>query len=144
MLFTENDNVDHPPSLFDAATKKSNVLMVHAYSHFYQLPTTGLRFFTVYGPWGKPDMVPFKFSRLIFEQKKIDIYNYGKHTIDFTYIDNIIEGIIKVNDKPSRSNENWNDNKQDTATSKSPWRIYNIGNNKPVKILDYLKSRENL
>jgi len=143
MPFKENSNVDHPKSLY-AATKKSNELMAHAYSYLYQLPTTGLRFFTVYGPWGRPDMAPFKFTKSIFEKKKINIYNNGKHTRDFTYIDDIIEVIIKVIDKPAQSNKKWNSNKPDPASSKSPWCIYNVGNNKPVKLLDYLKSLEKI
>ena len=143
MPFKENSNVDHPKSLY-AATKKSNELMAHAYSYLYQLPTTGLRFFTVYGPWGRPDMAPFKFTKSIFEKKKINIYNNGKHTRDFTYIDDIIEVITKVIDKPAQSNKKWDSNKPNPASSKSPWCIYNVGNNKPVKLLDYLKSLEKI
>jgi len=143
MPFKENSNVDHPKSLY-AATKKSNELMAHAYSYLYQLPTTGLRFFTVYGPWGRPDMAPFKFTKSIFEKKKIDIYNNGKHTRDFTYIDDIIEVLIKVIDKPAQSNKKWNSHKPDPASSKSPWCIYNVGNNKPIKLLYYLKSLEKI
>ena len=110
--------------------------------HLYQLPTTGLRFFTVYGPWGRPDMAPFKFTRSILEEKQIDVFNYGKHTRDFTYIDDIVEGLIKVIDKPASSNSKWDSNHPDTASSKAPWCIYNIGNNQPIQLLDYLKSLE--
>ena len=131
MPFSEHDNTNHPLSLY-AATKKSNEMMAHAYSHLYQLPTTGLRFFTVYGPWGRPDMAPFKFTRSILEEKQIDVFNYGKHTRDFTYIDDIVEGLIKVIDKPASSNDKWDSNHPDTASSKAPWCIYNIGNNQPI------------
>ena len=141
MPFSEHDNTNHPLSLY-AATKKSNELMAHAYSHLYQLPTTGLRFFTVYGPWGRPDMAPFKFTRSILEEKQIDVFNYGKHTRDFTYIDDIVEGLIKVIDKPASSNDKWDSNHPDTASSKAPWCIYNIGNNQPIQLLDYIKSLE--
>jgi len=141
MPFSEHDNADHPLSLY-AATKRSNELMAHAYSHLYQLPTTGLRFFTVYGPWGRPDMAPFKFTRSILEEKQIDVFNYGKHTRDFTYIDDIVEGLIKVIDKPASSNNKWDSDKPDSASSKAPWCIYNIGNNQPIELLDYIKSLE--
>ena len=141
MPFSEHDNANHPLSLY-AATKKSNELMAHAYSHLYQLPTTGLRFFTVYGPWGRPDMAPFKFTRSILEEKQIDVFNYGKHTRDFTYIDDIVEGLIKVIDKPASSNDKWDSNHPDTASSKAPWCVYNIGNNQPIELLDYIKSLE--
>ena len=141
MPFSEHDNTNHPLSLY-AATKKSNEMMAHAYSHLYQLPTTGLRFFTVYGPWGRPDMAPFKFTRSILEEKQIDVFNYGKHTRDFTYIDDIVEGLIKVIDKPASSNDKWDSNHPDTASSKAPWCIYNIGNNQPIQLLDYIKSLE--
>jgi len=141
MPFSEHDNTNHPLSLY-AATKKSNEMMAHAYSHLYQLPTTGLRFFTVYGPWGRPDMAPFKFTRSILEEKQIDVFNYGKHTRDFTYIEDIVEGLIKVIDKPASSNDKWDSNHPDTASSKAPWCIYNIGNNQPIQLLDYIKSLE--
>ena len=135
--FSEHDSVNHPLSVY-AASKKSNELMAHAYSHLYKLPTTGLRFFTVYGPWGRPDMALFKFTKAILEEKPIDVYNHGNHTRDFTYIDDIVNGIIKTLDKPSASNLNWNAKQPDPASSSAPWRIYNIGNNKPVKLMDYI------
>jgi UDP-glucuronate 4-epimerase len=141
MPFSEHDNVNHPLSLY-AASKKSNELMAHAYSHLYKLPTTGLRFFTVYGPWGRPDMALFKFTKAILEDISIDIFNYGKHTRDFTYIDDIVEGVIKTLDQPATPNLNWNANQPDPATSNVPWRIYNIGNNKPVQLLDYISAIE--
>ena len=141
--FLESSNVDHPLSLY-AATKKSNELMAHSYSHLYKIRTTGLRFFTVYGPWGRPDMAPFKFTKSIIEKKKINVFNHGKHIRDFTYIDDIIQGLTKVIDKPAKPNNKWNSNIPDPASSKSPWRIYNIGNNQPVKLLDYIKSLEKI
>jgi UDP-glucuronate 4-epimerase len=141
MPFSENDNVDHPLSLY-AASKKTNELMAHAYSHLYKIPTTGLRFFTVYGPWGRPDMALFKFTKAILDDKPIDVFNYGKHTRDFTYIDDVIQGIVKVINNPAARNRKWNSKKPDPATSKSPWRIYNIGNNKPVKLMDYIDALE--
>ena len=141
MPFSEHDNVNHPLSTY-AATKKSNELMAHAYSHLYKLPTTGLRFFTVYGPWGRPDMALFKFTKAIIDEKPIEVFNHGKHTRDFTYIDDIIDGIIKTIDNPAVGNSNWNSNKPDPASSHSPWRIYNIGSNKPVQLLDYIKALE--
>ena len=139
--FSTSDNVDHPMSLY-AASKKSNELMAHAYSFLYKIPTTGLRFFTVYGPWGRPDMALFKFTKNILDEKPIDVFNYGNHTRDFTYIDDIVDGVIKTLDKPANTNSEWDGNKPDPATSKAPWRIYNIGNNKPVKLLDYIKALE--
>ena len=141
MPFSVCDNVDHPYSFY-AATKKSNELMAHAYSHLYNLPTTGLRFFTVYGPWGRPDMALFKFTKAILEGKKIQVFNYGNHRRDFTYIDDIVEGIIKVIGKPALSNLEWNGINPDPATSKAPWRVYNIGSNSPVELLDYIKALE--
>ena len=141
MPFSENDSVNHPLSVY-AASKKSNELMAHTYSHLYQLPTTGLRFFTVYGPWGRPDMALFKFTKAILEEKPIDVFNYGKHTRDFTYIDDIVGGIIKTIDNPATANVNWNSNQPDPATSKAPWRIYNIGNNKSVQLMDYIDALE--
>jgi len=141
MPFSEHDSANHPLSVY-AASKKSNELMAHAYSHLYQLPTTGLRFFTVYGPWGRPDMALFKFTKNILEEKPIDVFNYGKHTRDFTYIDDIVEGILKTLDNPITSNPHWNENHPDPAFSSAPWRIYNIGNNKPVKLLDYISALE--
>lgn len=142
MPFSEHDNANHPLSLY-AASKKSNELMAHTYSHLFKLPTTGLRFFTVYGPWGRPDMALFKFTNSILNDEPIDVFNYGKHTRDFTYIDDIVEGVIKVLDNPAESNKNWNSSKPDPANSKAPWRIYNIGNNQPVKLMDYIYALEN-
>ena len=142
MPFSEHDNANHPLSLY-AASKKSNELMAHTYSHLFKLPTTGLRFFTVYGPWGRPDMALFKFTNSILNDEPIDVFNYGKHTRDFTYIDDIVKGVIKVLDNPAESNKNWNSSKPDPANSKAPWRIYNIGNNQPVKLMDYIYALEN-
>jgi UDP-glucuronate 4-epimerase len=141
MPFSEHDSVNHPLSVY-AASKKSNELMAHSYSYLYQLPTTGLRFFTVYGPWGRPDMALFKFTKAIIEEKPIDVFNNGKHTRDFTYIDDIVEGVIKTLDNPATSNVNWNSKQPDPATSRAPWRIYNIGNSKPVQLMDYIKALE--
>ena len=141
MPFSEHDSVNHPLSVY-AASKKSNELMAHSYSYLYQLPTTGLRFFTVYGPWGRPDMALFKFTKAILEEKPIDVFNNGKHTRDFTYIDDIVEGVMKTLDNPATSNVNWNSKQPDPATSRAPWRIYNIGNNKPVQLMDYVKALE--
>jgi UDP-glucuronate 4-epimerase len=142
MPFSENDNANHPLSLY-AASKKSNELMAHTYSNLFKIPTTGLRFFTVYGPWGRPDMALFKFTKAILEEKHIDVFNYGKHSRDFTYIDDIVQGIIKVINNPATSNRKWNSKKPDPATSRVPWRIYNIGNNKPIKLMDYIIALEN-
>ena len=141
MPFSEHHSVNHPLSVY-AASKKSNELMAHSYSYLYQLPTTGLRFFTVYGPWGRPDMALFKFTKAILEEKPIDVFNYGKHTRDFTYIDDIVEGVIKSLDSPAISNVDWNSDQPDPATSKAPWRIYNIGNNKSVQLMDYIYALE--
>ena len=141
MPFSEHDSVNHPLSVY-AASKKSNELMAHAYSHLYQLPTTGLRFFTVYGPWGRPDMALFKFTKNILDEKPINVFNYGKHTRDFTYIDDIAEGVIKTLDSPATSNNNWNSDQPDPASSKAPWRVYNIGNNKPIQLMDYISALE--
>lgn len=141
MPFSVHDNVDHPLSLY-AATKKSNELMAHTYAHLYDIPMTGLRFFTVYGPWGRPDMALFKFTRAILAGDPIDVFNYGKHRRDFTYIDDIVEGVIKVLDKPAVPNKDWDGNKPDPATSKAPWRVYNIGNQKPMELMDYIKTLE--
>jgi len=141
MPFSVHDNVDHPLSLY-AASKKSNELMAHTYSHLYNLPTTGLRFFTVYGPWGRPDMALFKFTKAIIEGKKIQVFNYGKHRRDFTYIDDIVEGVIRVLDKPASSNERWSGDQPDPSSSPAPWRVYNIGNNSPVELMDYIEAIE--
>jgi UDP-glucuronate 4-epimerase len=143
MPFSEHDSVNHPLSVY-AASKKSNELMAHVYSYLYQLPTTGLRFFTVYGPWGRPDMALFKFTKNILEGKAIDVFNHGKHTRDFTYISDIVEGLIKSLDNPATSNVEWNSNQPDPATSKAPWRIYNIGNNNPVQLMDYIYALEKI
>ena len=116
--------------------------MAHTYSHLYKLPTTGLRFFTVYGPWGRPDMALFKFTDAILSGKKIQVFNYGKHRRDFTYIDDIVEGVVRVLDKPAKSNPNWSGEAPDPGSSLSPWRIYNIGNNSPVELMDYIEAIE--
>lgn len=141
MPFSIHDNVDHPISLY-AASKKSGELMAHTYSHLYNLPTTGLRFFTVYGPWDRPDMALQKFAKAIFEGKAIDVYNYGKHRRDFTYIDDIVEGIIRVLDNVAQPNPSWNGEQPDAATSPAPWRIYNIGNQHPVELMSYIETLE--
>jgi UDP-glucuronate 4-epimerase len=142
MPFSIHDNVDHPLSLY-AASKKSNELMAHTYSHLYNLPTTGLRFFTVYGPWGRPDMALFKFTRSMLQGQKIQVFNFGNHRRDFTYIDDIVEGIKKVLDKPAKANLNWDSTIPDPGSSSAPWRVYNIGNNKPVELMEYIKAIEN-
>jgi UDP-glucuronate 4-epimerase len=139
--FSEHGNVDHPLSLY-AASKKSNELMAHSYSHLYKLPTTGLRFFTVYGPWGRPDMALFKFTKSILAGEPIQLFNHGKHLRDFTYIDDIVEGIIRVLDHPATPNLEWNSMHPDPSSSKDPWRVYNIGNNDPVELLDYVQALE--
>jgi len=141
MPFSENDSANHPLSVY-AASKKSNELMAHAYSHLYRLPTTGLRFFTVYGPWGRPDMALFKFTKSILEEKSIEVYNNGNHTRDFTYIDDIVGGILKTLDNAATVNNNWDGSNPDPASSKAPWSIYNIGNNKPIELMDYIKALE--
>jgi UDP-glucuronate 4-epimerase len=141
MPFSEHDSVNHPLSVY-AATKKSNELMAHTYSYLYQLPTTGLRFFTVYGPWGRPDMALFKFTKAILDEKPIDVFNNGNHTRDFTYIDDIVEGIVKTLDNPTTGNKNWNSKNPDPATSIAPWQIFNIGNNQPVQLMDYIRALE--
>ena len=141
MPFSIHDNVDHPVSLY-AASKKANELMAHTYSHLYKLPTTGLRFFTVYGPWGRPDMSLFMFTRNILEGKSIDVFNYGNHRRDFTYVDDIVEGVIRVIDKPAQANAGWASENPDPGTSLAPYRIYNIGNNNPVKLLTFIETLE--
>jgi len=141
MPFSVHDNVDHPLSLY-AASKKSNELMAHTYSHLYGLPTTGLRFFTVYGPWGRPDMALFKFTKAILAGKSIQVFNHGKHKRDFTYIDDIVEGVMRVLDQPAKANSDWSGNNPDAASSLSPWRMFNIGNNHPVELLDYIAALE--
>lgn len=141
MPFSVHDNVDHPLSLY-AASKKSNELMAHTYSHLYNLPTTGLRFFTVYGPWDRPDMALQKFAHAIVKGETINVFNYGKHRRDFTYIDDIVEGVIRVIDRPAPANEEWDSGHPDSGTSKAPWRVYNIGNNQPVELMDYIGALE--
>ena len=126
-----------------AASKKSNEMMAHSYSHLYQIPTTGLRFFTVYGPWGRPDMAYFKFADAIIKGTPIDVYNNGEMQRDFTYVDDIVEGIIRVLDRPSTPNPSWNSNDPDPATSSAPYRLYNIGNSSPVKLMHFIEALEN-
>lgn len=139
--FSTHDAVNHPLSLY-AATKKANELMAHTYSHLYDLPTTGLRFFTVYGPWGRPDMALFKFTKAMLAGEKIQVFNYGKHRRDFTYIDDIVEGVIRVLDKSAKQNPHWSGDNPDSSTSQAPWRVYNIGNNSPVELMDYIEAIE--
>ena len=139
--FSEHDNVDHPVSLY-AATKKANELMAHTYSHLYKLPTTGLRFFTVYGPWGRPDMALFLFTKAILEDRPIDVFNHGKMVRDFTYIDDIVEGVIRVIDKIALSNINFDSSDPDPASSGAPYRVFNIGNNNPTALMDYISALE--
>jgi UDP-glucuronate 4-epimerase len=141
MPFSIHQNVDHPLSLY-AASKKSNELMAHTYSHLYKLPTTGLRFFTVYGPWGRPDMALFKFTKAIIAGEPIQVFNYGKHRRDFTYVDDIVEGVIRILDRPAPSNPQWSGAQPDPGTSPAPWRVYNIGNNSPVELMDYIAAIE--
>ncbi len=142
MPLTENESTEHPMTLY-AATKKANEMMAHSYSHLFNLPTTGLRFFTVYGPWGRPDMALFLFTKNIIENKPINVFNNGEMIRDFTYIDDIVQGIIKCIDNPAKSNINWKSNKIiDPSTSSAPYRIYNIGNSKPTRLLDYIEAIE--
>lgn len=141
MPFSVHDNVDHPLSLY-AASKKSNELMAHSYSHLYGLPTTGLRFFTVYGPWGRPDMALFKFTRAILAGEPIQVFNHGRHRRDFTYIDDIVEGVVRVLDRPAPPDPAWDGARPDPGSSAAPWRVYNIGNNRPVELLDYIAALE--
>lgn len=139
--FSTNHNVDHPVSLY-AATKKSNELMAHTYSHLYGIPTTGLRFFTVYGPWGRPDMAYFSFTKNIFEKKPIKVFNHGKMERDFTYIDDIVYGIVKLIDRSPVPNPNWDERVDDLSTSFAPYKIYNIGNNQPVPLMKFINVLE--
>ena len=141
MPFSVHDNVDHPVSLY-AASKKANELMAHTYSHLYRIPTTGLRFFTVYGPWGRPDMAYFLFAKAISDGKPIQIFNHGKMKRDFTYIDDIVDGIISVLREPAKPNENWTAEKPDPSSSTAPFRLYNIGNNKPVELMSFIAEIE--
>jgi len=141
MPFSEHDGANHPLQFY-AATKRANELMAHSYSHLFKLPTTGLRFFTVYGPWGRPDMALFKFTKNILEGKSISLYNYGNHTRDFTFVEDLVEGIVRANDIIAESNSKWIGESPDPATSESPFRLYNIGNNKPVKLIEYVDALE--
>lgn len=141
MPFSVHNNVDHPVSLY-AASKKSNELMAHTYSHLFNIPTTGLRFFTVYGPWGRPDMALFIFTRKILAGEPIDVFNYGHHRRDFTYIDDIVEGVIRTLDRVAPGSPQWDSTKPDPATSRSPYRLYNIGSNNPVELLRYIEVLE--
>jgi UDP-glucuronate 4-epimerase len=141
MPFSTTDNVDHPVSLY-AATKKSNELMAHAYSYLYNMPVTGLRFFTVYGPWGRPDMAYFRFTKAIAEGRAIDVYNNGDMMRDFTYIDDIVRGVVRVIDLVPTANSSWDGMSPDPGSSKAPYKIYNIGNNSPVKLLEFIKALE--
>jgi UDP-glucuronate 4-epimerase len=139
--FSEHDNVDHPISLY-AATKKANELMAHTYSHLYQIPTTGLRFFTVYGPWGRPDMALFLFTKAILKDQPIDIFNHGKMIRDFTYVDDIVESLVRIIDKIATPNNSFDSKNPDPATSHAPYRIFNIGNNQPTPLMDYIEAIE--
>jgi UDP-glucuronate 4-epimerase len=141
MPFSVHHNVDHPLSLY-AASKKANELMAHTYSHLYGLPTTGLRFFTVYGPWGRPDMALFKFTRAILAGETIPVFNRGRHRRDFTYIDDIVEGLVRVLDRPALPNPAWSGAAPDPGSSAAPWRVYNIGSHCPVELLDYIAALE--
>ena len=141
MPFSEHHGVNHPLQLY-AATKRANELMAHAYSHMFALPTTGLRFFTVYGPWGRPDMALFLFTKNILEGKPIPVFNYGKHSRDFTYIDDIVEGVLRISDKIAEPDGAWRADAPDPATSNAPFRIYNIGNNSPVELGTYIEAIE--
>lgn len=141
MPFSVHDNVDHPVSLY-AATKKANELMAHTYSHLYGLPTTGLRFFTVYGPWGRPDMALFLFTKAILSGEPIKVFNHGKMRRDFTYIDDIVEGIVRLTEKPAAPNADWNSDTPDPGTSVAPYRLFNIGNNSPVPLMDFIGAIE--
>lgn len=140
--FSTSDNIDHPLSLY-AATKKSNELMAHTYSHLYNLPTTGLRFFTVYGPWGRPDMALFKFTKAIVNDEEIDVYNHGNMMRDFTYVDDIVEAISRLVKKPAQPNPEWSGAKPDPSSSYAPYKIYNIGNNSPVRLMEFVEAIEN-
>ncbi len=139
--FSTNHNVDHPVSLY-AATKKSNELMAHSYSHLYNIPTTGLRFFTVYGPWGRPDMALFLFTKAILENKPINVFNNGEMIRDFTYVDDIVEGILRVIKNPPKGDSQWSGKNPTPSTSKAPYKIYNIGNNSPVKLMEFVEAIE--
>ncbi len=141
MPFSTHESVDHPVSLY-AATKKANELMAHTYSHLFEIPTTGVRFFTVYGPWGRPDMALFDFTRKIIAGEPIKVFNYGNHTRDFTYVEDIVEGVLRVLGKPAMGDPNWTSDAPDPASSAAPWRIYNIGSNRPLKLMRYIELLE--
>ncbi len=141
MPFSVHDHADHPVSLY-AATKRANELMAHTYSHLFSMPTTGLRFFTVYGPWGRPDMALFEFTRRILAGEAIDVFNHGNHRRDFTYIDDIVEGIVRVLDSPPSPNAQWDSNNPDPATSAAPFRLHNIGSNRPIELMHYIDTLE--
>lgn len=141
MPFSVHHNVDHPLSLY-AASKKANELMAHTYSHLYGLPTTGLRFFTVYGPWGRPDMALFLFTKAILENRPIDVFNEGRMQRDFTYVDDIVEGVIRVADQPAVPNSQWTGDRPDPGTSRAPYRVYNIGNNQPIELMEFIGAIE--
>jgi UDP-glucuronate 4-epimerase len=141
MPFSEHDNIDHPVSMY-AATKKANELMAHTYSHLFGLATTGLRFFTVYGPWGRPDMALFLFTKAILEDRPIDVFNHGQMVRDFTYIDDIAEGVVRVLDRPAAADPAFDPAKPDPARSNSPYRVFNIGNSDPVRLMDFIDSIE--
>ena len=141
MPYSVHDNVDHPQSLY-AATKKANELMAHTYSHLFGIPCTGLRFFTVYGPWGRPDMAPMQFTRRILAGEPIDVFNYGHHSRDFTYVDDIAEGVLRVLDRPAQPNPDWSGDAPDPHSSIAPYRLYNIGSNNPVKLLRFVEVLE--
>lgn len=141
MPFSVHDNVNHPVSLY-AATKKANELMAHTYSHLYNIPTTGLRFFTVYGPWDRPDMALQKFAKAMVADKPIQLFNYGNHRRDFTFIDDIVEGVVRILDKPAQPNTEWSGDNPDSGTSYAPWRVYNIGSNNPVELKTYISELE--
>jgi len=141
MPFSTSDTVDHPISLY-AASKKANEMMAHTYSHLFGLPTTGLRFFTVYGPWGRPDMALFLFTEAILEERPIQVFNYGKMKRDFTFVDDIVKGVIKVADRPAKPNPDFDTQNPDPGSSKAPYKIYNIGNSKPVLLMDYINAVE--
>jgi UDP-glucuronate 4-epimerase len=140
--FSTSDNIDHPLSLY-AATKKSNELMAHTYSHLYDLSTTGLRFFTVYGPWGRPDMALFKFTNAIVNNRPIDVYNHGNMMRDFTYVDDIVEAITRLVEHPAKANLNWRGDAPDPSSSYAPYKVYNIGNNSPVRLMEFIEAIEN-
>jgi UDP-glucuronate 4-epimerase len=141
MPFSAHQNVDHPLSVY-AASKKANELLAHSYSHLYRIPTTGLRFFTVYGPWGRPDMAMFLFTRAILAGEPIDVFNHGRMRRDFTYVDDIVEALLRVGDKPAQPSPSWNSDAPDPATSNAPYRVYNIGNHSPVELLRVIELLE--